>query len=82
MQLGNESVNFYALVTEKLCIDLILGMDFMVAFHATIDVKSQHFSVEIAGRRTVLQVDDQLRRPLVPLHSRYTTLIPPHSTVK
>ncbi|CAF3979391.1 unnamed protein product, partial [Adineta steineri] len=68
--------------TEKLCIDLILGMDFMVAFHATIDVKSQHFSVEIAGRRTVLQVDDQLRRPLVPLHSRYTTLIPPHSTVK
>src|SRR5207302_1119876 len=69
MQFGNEHITFYALVTEKLCIDLILGMDFMVAFHANIDVQSQQFSLEIAGRRTSIHVNDQFRRPLVSLQS-------------
>ena len=82
MEVGNELIPFYALVTEKLCIDLIIGMDFMIGFNANIDVKSQHFSIEIAGRRTTIEVDDRLRRPLVPLHSCSETTLPPHSTVE
>ena len=82
MQFGTELIIFYALVADKFCIDLILGMDFMLTFSANIDMKSQYFSLEIAGRRTVIRVDDQLRRPLVPLHSRHASILPPGSTVK
>ena len=81
MQFGNHLITFFARVTDKLCFELILGMDFMVAFDATIDVKSQQFSVEIDGHRTIIHVDDHLRRPLVPLHSCADTTVPPKSTV-
>ena len=81
MQFGTELIEFYALVTETLFIDLILGMDFMLAFHATIDVRFQRFSIEIAGRRTTICVNDRLRRPFVPLHSCSVSVIPPFSAV-
>jgi predicted aspartyl protease len=32
LRFGYELIHFYALVTEKLCIDLVLGMDFMIAY--------------------------------------------------
>jgi transposase InsO family protein len=81
MRFGNRFITFYALVTEKLCVDLILGMDFLVAFHAVIDVKSQRFSVDVDGHRTTIRVDDQLRRPLVPIYSCAATIVPPNSSV-
>ena len=68
MELGPELIPFYALVAETLCIDLILGMDFMIMYNAIIDVKLQHFTLEVDGRSTTIHVDDNLRRPLVPLH--------------
>ncbi|CAF4014108.1 unnamed protein product, partial [Rotaria sp. Silwood1] len=53
----------------------------MLIYNANIDVKLQHFSLEIDGRCTTIHIDDHLRRPLVPLHAHDATLIPPHSTV-
>lgn len=82
MLFGKELITFHALVAEKLCIDLILGMDFMIAFQATIDVCSQSFSLLVSGRQRSIHVDDHVRRPLVPLHSRYATIIPPRSTAQ
>ena len=81
MEFGSELIPFYALVVETLCIDLILGMDFMIMYNAIIDVKLQHFTLEVNDRSTTIHVDDNLRRPLVPLHSHHATWIPPHSTV-
>jgi transposase InsO family protein len=80
MRFGQAVLHFYALVTETLCVDLILGMEFMLTYRATIDVHSQQFSVEVQGHRITLRVDDQLRRPLVPLHSCHATWIPPRSS--
>lgn len=60
MKVNDESIQFYALVTEKLCN--------RHAFNTNIDVESQHFSIEINERRTTIKVDDQFRLPLVPLH--------------
>ncbi|CAF3966037.1 unnamed protein product [Rotaria magnacalcarata] len=80
MQFGNELIYFRAFVINKLCVDLIIGMDFLIIFNANIDVKSQHLSLEISGRRTSTRVDDHLRRPLIPLHARQATVVPPHST--
>ena len=82
MQLGNEMITFHAFVTEKLCIDLILGMDFMILVNANIDIQSQQFSVTVAGRRTTITVDDSYRRPLVPLYSCSAVDVFPHSTVR
>ena len=80
MEFDNEIIKFYALVTKKLCIDLILGMDFMISYSANIDVKRQLLSLEVADRRLSIHLDDQYRRPLVPLHSCSASTIPPHST--
>jgi hypothetical protein len=81
MLLGQELITIHALVAEKLCMDPILGMDFMIAFQATINIKSQTLSLLIVGRRTIIPVDDQIRRPLVPLHSCYHTIVPTNTTV-
>ncbi|CAF4890443.1 unnamed protein product [Rotaria sp. Silwood1] len=81
MSFNSECIQFYALTAEKLCVDLILGMDFMIAFHAIIDVHSQHFSIKIANQRVIIPVDDPLRRPLVPIHASQFTIIPPQSSV-
>ncbi|CAF4547612.1 unnamed protein product [Rotaria socialis] len=81
MQFGNELIHFRAFVINKLCVDLIIGMDFLIIFNANIDVKSQHLSLEISGRRTSIRLDDHFRRPLIPLHARQSTFVPPHSTV-
>ena len=81
MRLNPECVKFYALTAEKLCVDLILGMDFLIAFHAIIDIHSQQLSIQIATQRVSIPVDDPLRRPLVPIHSNQFTLIPPQSSV-
>ena len=81
MEFGHELITFHALVVETLCVDLILGMDFMIIYNANIDVKLQHFTLEVDGRRTTVHVDDHLRRPLVPLHSHHATWIPPWSTI-
>ncbi|CAF3442972.1 unnamed protein product, partial [Rotaria sp. Silwood2] len=81
MQFGNELIQFRAFVINKLCVDLIIGMDFLIIFNANIDVKSQYLSLEIFGRRTSIQLDDQFRRPLIPLHARHATFVPPHSTI-
>ena len=51
----------------------------MISYHANIDVKRQLFSLEIANRRSNIHLDDQCRRPLVPLHSCYASTIPPRS---
>ncbi|CAF5148705.1 unnamed protein product, partial [Rotaria magnacalcarata] len=81
MQFGNELIKFHAFVIKKLCVDLIIGMDFLIIFNANIDVKSQYLSLETFGRRTSIRLDDQSRRPLLPLHARLATIVPPHSTM-
>ncbi|CAF4792792.1 unnamed protein product, partial [Rotaria socialis] len=81
MQFGNELIHFRAFVINKRCVDLIIGMNFLIIFNANIDVKSQHLSLEISGRRTSTRLDDHFRRPLIPLHARQSTFVPPHSTV-
>ncbi|CAF2137913.1 unnamed protein product [Rotaria magnacalcarata] len=81
MQFGNELIKFHAFVIKKLCVDLIIGMDFLIIFNANIDVKSQYLSLETFGRRTSIRLDDQSRRPLLPLHARHATIVPPHSTM-
>jgi hypothetical protein len=81
MQLGQELITIHALVAEKLCMNLILVMDFMIAFQATINTQSQTLSLLIVGRRTIIPVDDQIHRPLVPLHSCYHTIVPTNTTV-
>ena len=81
MQFGNEFIKFRAFVIKQLCVDLIIGMDFLITFNVIIDVKSQYLSLEHFGRRTSICLDDQFRRPLIPLHARHATLVPPHSTV-
>ena len=80
MMVNSECIRFQALVTEKLCIDLIIGMDFMIAFRANIDVFSQRLSLQVTDRQVAIPLDDQLRRPLVPIHATHSNLIPPHST--
>ena len=81
MQFGNEPIKFRAFVIKQLCVELIIGMDFLITFNTIIDVKSQYLSLEHFGRRTSICLDDQFRRPLIPLHARRATLVPPHSTV-
>ncbi|CAF4630864.1 unnamed protein product [Rotaria socialis] len=81
MQFGNELIHFRTFVINKLCVDLIIGMDFLIICNANIDVKSQHLSLEISGRRTSTRLDDHFRRPLIPLHASQSTFVPPHSTV-
>ena len=81
MLVDSQNIPFQAFVAEKLCVDLILGMDFMLAFQAVIDISSQQFSLEFAGRRCMVSLDDHLRRPLVALSSRSATTIAPRSTV-
>ena len=44
-------------------------------------MKSQHLSLEISGRLTSIRLDDHFRRPLIPLHARQATFVPPQSTV-
>ena len=39
MQIANELISFSALVTEKLCVDLILGVDFLSFVAAEIDME-------------------------------------------
>jgi hypothetical protein len=56
LRFDTNRVQFYALTAEKLCVDLILGMDFMLAFHAIIDVPSQHFSINVANQRALFQL--------------------------
>ena len=81
MQFGNELIKIQAFVIKQLCVDLIIGTDFLITFNAIIDVKSQYLSLEHFGRRTSICLDDQFRRPLIPLHARHASLVPPHSTV-
>ncbi len=81
MSFNTRRVQFYALTAETLCVDLILGMDFMLAFHAIIDVPSQNFSIQVANQRVIIPVDDPIRRPLVPIHASSFTFIPPQSSV-
>ncbi|CAF5223471.1 unnamed protein product, partial [Rotaria magnacalcarata] len=81
MPLGNEFIKFHAFVIKKLCVDLIIGMDFLIIFNANIDVKSQYLSLETFDRRNSIRLDDQSRRPLIPLHARHATIVPPHSTM-
>jgi hypothetical protein len=79
MMFASDIIHFYAFVTDTLCIDLILGMDFMITYQANIDVKFQRFSIEHFGKRSTIAVDDCFRRPLVPLHSSETVVVPPRS---
>jgi hypothetical protein len=81
MRVCQELITIHALVAEKLCMDLILGMDFMIVFQVTINVESQTLSLLIVGRQTIIPVDDQIRRPLIPLHSCYHTIVPINTTV-
>ena len=81
MQFGDELIKFRAFVIKQLCVDLIIGMDFLITFNAIIDVKSQYLSLEHFGRRISICLDDQFCRPLIPLHACHATLVPPHSTV-
>ncbi|CAF1518533.1 unnamed protein product [Adineta ricciae] len=81
MNINNACISFYALTAEKLCVDLILGMDFMIAFHAIIDIHSQQLSINVANQRIIIPVDDPLRRPLVPIRAARFTCIPPQSSV-
>ena len=81
MQVDSQNVPFHAFVTEKLCVDLILGMDFMLAFHAVIEVSSQRFSLEFAGRRHMILLDDHCRRLLVALLAQTAVTVPARSTL-
>jgi hypothetical protein len=40
MQLGQELITIHALVVKKVCMDLILSMDFMIAFQAPFNIQS------------------------------------------
>ena len=81
LNIGSQHIPFCTFVTEKLCVDLIPGMDIFLAFHALIDVQLQQFSLEFARHRYVIQVDDQIRRPLIPLYSCHSFSIPLRSTI-
>ena len=81
LYLDHVVLHFYAFVTASLCVDLVLGMDFLLAFQACIDVSSQLLSIVVDCRRCLIPLDDHLRRPLLPVRSCSATLIPPFSTV-
>ena len=80
MKFGHALSTFYALAVETV-VDIILGMGFMIIYNANINVKLQHYTLEVNGLCTTIHVDDHLRRPFQPLYSHYPTWIPPHSTV-
>jgi len=81
MQIANELISFSALVTEKLCVDLILGIDFLSSVAAKIDVELRQFSIKKNGRQITLNVDETLRPPFVPIQSISNVLLPPKSSV-
>ncbi len=81
MQIATELISFSTLVTENLCADLVLGIDFLYLFAAKIDVDLCQFSIKQNGRRITLNVDQTLRSPFVPIRSVSTVLLPPKSTV-
>ena len=81
IQIENELIAFSALVTEKLCVDLILGIDFLSFFAATIDVERRQVSIKKNGRQLTLNIDRTLRPPFVPISSVSTVLLPPTSTM-
>ena len=80
MQIVNQHISFSALVTEKLCVDLILGIDFLSFFSAQIDVERRQFSIAPNGRRCTINVDDTFRSPLIPFWSVSSVIVPPEST--
>lgn len=81
MQIVNEKISFPALVTEKLCVDLIIGIDFLSHFSAQIDVVFRQLSIKMNGRRFTINVDNTFRPPLIPIWSVSTVILPPNSTV-
>ena len=82
LYLDHTVLHFYAFVTATLCVDLVLGMDFLLAFQGCIDVSSQSLSIAVGHRRSLIPLDDHLRRPLIPVHSCSANIIPPFSTVR
>ena len=82
MNIEDRSLHFHALVTENLCTDLVLGLDFMIAFRATIDIDQQKLFLKTSTQSFSLHVDDKLRRPLVAVHSHKGITIPPFSISK
>ncbi|CAF1664129.1 unnamed protein product [Adineta ricciae] len=81
ININNTCIPFYALTAEKLCVDLILGMDFMIVFHAIIDIHSQQLSINVDNQRLIIPIDDPIRRPLVPIRAARFTCILPQSSV-
>ncbi|CAF1526076.1 unnamed protein product [Adineta steineri] len=81
MQLGAEIISFSALVTEHLCVDLILGIDFLTFFVAKIDVDLRQLSLKHNGRWITLNVDDTLRSSFVPIRSVSNVILPSKSTI-
>jgi hypothetical protein len=77
----NENISSSALVTEKLCVNLILGIDFLPYFSAQIDVEFRQFSIKTKGHRLTINVDDTFRPPLIPIWSVSSVILPPNSTV-
>ena len=80
MHIASELLSFSALVTENLCVDLILGIDFLSFFAAKIDVQRRQFSIKANGRRITLNVDEMLRPPFVPIRSVSDILLPPKTS--
>lgn len=80
MHFINRNISFSALVTEKLCVDLILGIDFLSSFSAHIHVELRQFSIKTNGHRLTLNVDDTFHSPLLPIRSISSVIIPPNST--
>jgi len=81
MHIANELIPFSALVTEKLCVDLILGIDFLSFVAATINVELRQFSIKTNGQRFTINVDETLHSPFVPIRSISNVLLPPKSSV-
>jgi hypothetical protein len=81
MQIANEHISFSALVTEKLCVDLILGIDFLSFVGANINVEFRQFSLNRHDRRLTINVDETLPHPIVPIWSVSSVILPPNSRV-
>lgn len=63
LSIQNQRLPFQALVTENLCADLVVGLDFLIEFRAIIDIEHRKISLKTLKRPVDIHIGDRLQRP-------------------
>ena len=74
------STTIHAHVAQRLCTNIILGMDFMNLYNLTIDIKHRQLSIDCNNRLLTVPFDSDYGIEKVPVISTQSVYIPPHST--